>query len=68
MAEFKLARFKYTWQGDWAPAGRYNPDDMIAYGGKVYTCLVTHNAAPDFYLDLNYLECLIKQQIEKVSR
>jgi len=54
MAEFKLARFKYTWQGDWAPAGRYNPDDMIAYGGKVYTCLVTHNAAPDFYLDLNY--------------
>ena len=54
MAEFKLARFKYTWHGDWAAAGRYNPDDMIAYGGKVYTCLVTHNAAPDFYLDLNY--------------
>jgi hypothetical protein len=54
MAEFKLARFKYTWQGDWAAAGRYNPDDIVAYGGKVYTCLVTHNAAPDFYLDLNY--------------
>jgi hypothetical protein len=54
MAEFKLARFKYTWQGDWAPAGRYNPDDIVGYGGKVYTCLVTHNAAPDFYEDLNF--------------
>jgi hypothetical protein len=55
MAEFKLGRFKYTWMGDWAPAARYNPDDIVAYGAKVYVCLVTHNADQDFYVDLNYV-------------
>ncbi len=54
MAEFKLGRFKYTWRGAWAPYGRYNPDDVVSYGGKVYTSLETHTANPDFYSDLEF--------------
>ncbi len=54
MAEFKLGRFKYTWRGTWSPYGRYNPDDVVSYGGKVYTSLDTHVANPDFYSDLNF--------------
>lgn len=54
MSEFKLARFKHTWLSEWLPAARYNPDDIISYGGKVYVCLVSHTASPDFYSDLNF--------------
>ena len=55
MSEFKLTRFKYTWMGAWAPNSRYNPDEMVSYGGKVYTCLVTHTSSTDFYAELNFL-------------
>jgi len=55
MSEFKLVRFKYTWLGAWAPNARYNPDDIVSYGGKVYTCLVSHTASTDFYAELNFL-------------
>ena len=54
MAEFKLSRFKYTWKGEWSSFGRYNPDDVVSFGGKVYTCLDTHVANTDFYQDLNF--------------
>lgn len=55
MAEFKLSRFKYTWKGAWTAYGRYNPDDIVSFGAKVYTCLESHVANPDFYEDLNFL-------------
>lgn len=54
MADFKLGRFKYTWQGTWTAAERYNPDDIVSFGSKVYVCLVSHSANPDFYADLNF--------------
>ena len=54
MADFKFTRFKYTWRGDWSAFERYNPDDIISYGSKVYVCLETHNANPNFYNDLNF--------------
>lgn len=54
MADFKISRFKYTWQGAWTSAERYNPDDVISFGSKVYVCLVSHTANPDFYVDLNF--------------
>ena len=54
MAEFKLSRLKYTWLGEWAAYGRYNPDDIVSYGGSSYVCLDTHVAANDFYSDLNF--------------
>jgi len=55
MADFKLSRFKYTWQGPWQPGRRYNPDDIVGYGAKTYVCLVSHNAAGNFYDDLDFL-------------
>jgi len=54
MADFKLSRFRYTWQGEWAPATRYNPDDIVSYGGKSFTCLTTHVSNFDFYADLEF--------------
>jgi hypothetical protein len=54
MAEFKLGRLKYTWQGAWSAHSRYNPDDVVSYGGKVYTSLETHISNADFYNDLEY--------------
>ncbi len=54
MAEFKLNRFRYTWKGEWSANGRYNPDDVVSYGGKVYVSLESHAAADNFYNDLNF--------------
>ncbi len=54
MAEFKLSRFRYTWKGDWSAFARYNPDDVVSYGGKVYVSLESHVADSNFYDDLNF--------------
>lgn len=54
MAEFKLSRFRYTWRGEWSAYARYNPDDVISYGGKVYVSLDSHTANENFYNDLNF--------------
>lgn len=54
MAEFKISRFKYTWRGEWAFGNRYNPDDVVSFGSKVYICLVSHTANANFYADLNF--------------
>lgn len=54
VAEFKLARFKYTWTGQWQANTVYNPDDVVSVNGKVYTCLVRHTSDNVFYTDLLY--------------
>jgi len=54
MAEFKLARLRFTWQGTWATDTVYARDDIIHYEGKTYVCLVPHTAS-DFYTDLAQL-------------
>lgn len=54
MAEFKLSRFRYTWKGQWSANARYNPDDVVSYGGKVYVSLESHAADSNFYNDLNF--------------
>lgn len=54
MAEFKLSRFRYTWRGQWSAYARYNPDDVISYGSKVYVSLDSHAASQNFYNDLNF--------------
>lgn len=54
MAEFKISRFKYTWRGQWTFGTRYNPDDVVSFGAKVYICLVSHTANADFYADLYF--------------
>jgi len=54
MADFKISRFKYTWRGVWSAHSKYNPDDVVSFGGKVYNCIESHASNADFYYDLNY--------------
>lgn len=62
MADFKISRFKYTWRGEWSFGTRYNPDDVVSFGAKVYICLVSHTANSDFYADLNFVNGNIPPQ------
>lgn len=55
MAEFKISRIRYTWQGNWDAGSAYKPDDVVRYEGKAYVCLVQHTADNDFYTDLNFV-------------
>jgi len=51
MAEFKLGRIRFVWQGDWITGQTYYKDDIIRYGGKTYLCVIGHIANADFYAD-----------------
>lgn len=51
MADFKISRIRFTWQGTWAAGTAYTKDDIVRYGGKVFVCLIGHTAEPDFYAD-----------------
>ena len=51
MAEFKLGRIRFVWKGDWTTGDTYYKDDVVAVGGKVYICVIGHNASPDFFTD-----------------
>lgn len=53
MAEFKLGRIRFVWQGDWVTGQTYYKDDIVRYGGKTYLCVIGHAANTDFYADLN---------------
>jgi hypothetical protein len=55
MAEFKLSRLKYTWRGEWDSSVSYNPDDVVSFGAKVYTCLVSHTSF-EFNADLTAVD------------
>jgi len=52
MAEFKLGRIKFVWKDNWATGTSYYKDDIVAYGGKTYVCVIGHTADADFYTDL----------------
>ena len=54
MAEFKIARLRYNWAGQWADGTFYNRDAVTQYNGKTYICLVPHTSAEDFYDDYYY--------------
>ena len=34
MAEFKLGRIRFVWQGNWATTTNYVVDDVVSKGGK----------------------------------
>ena len=53
MAEFKLGRLKFVWQGDWTTATTYVKDDVVYYNGKTYICTIGHTASANFNTDLN---------------
>jgi len=48
MADFKIARIRYTWKGNWAAATEYVKDDVVAYSGKTFICFVTHTSGSTF--------------------
>ena len=53
MAEFKLGRIRFVWKNNWASTTTYYKDDVIAYGGKMYLCVIGHTSAADFFTDLD---------------
>jgi hypothetical protein len=53
MAEFKLGRIKFVWQGPWATGAAYYKDDVISYGGQTYICIQANTSAATFDADFN---------------
>ena len=53
MAEFKLGRIKFVWQGAWNNAVTYYKDDVVRYGGKTYICTIGHTSESNFFTDLD---------------
>jgi hypothetical protein len=54
MAEFKISRFRYTWQGEWdTNTATYNKDDIVLYQGKSWVCIRQH-APSTFGADQSY--------------
>jgi hypothetical protein len=51
MAEFKLGRIRFVWQGDWATGTTYVADDVVSFGGKSYICIKNHTASAEFNID-----------------
>ena len=41
------------WKNDWTAQTTYYKDDVIAYGGKIYICVLGHSSADDFFTDLD---------------
>jgi len=55
MAEFRLGRVKFVWQGDWAGSTTYYQDDVVRYGGRTYICVIGHTSnSSSFYTDLDF--------------
>ena len=52
MAEFKLGRIKFVYQGAWATSTAYVVDDVVTVGGKTYICVISHTASSLFVTDL----------------
>jgi hypothetical protein len=44
MAEFKLGRIKFVYQGVWAQNYAYVVDDVVTVGGKTYICVISHTS------------------------
>ena len=53
MAEFKLGRIKFVYQGTWAPSTAYVVDDVVTNGGKTYICVISNTSSALFTTDLN---------------
>jgi len=52
MAEFKLGRIKFVYQGTWTANTSYTVDDVVTNSGKTYICVVGHTASALFATDL----------------
>ena len=45
MADFRLGRLKFKWQGNWTASTAYVIDDIVKYGGNSYVCTTNHTSA-----------------------
>jgi hypothetical protein len=52
MAEFKLGRIKFVYQGAWQVSFAYVVDDVVTVGGKTYICTVSNTSSALFATDL----------------
>jgi hypothetical protein len=52
MAQFKLGRIKFVYQGTWTTGSSYVVDDVVTVGGKTYICTVSNTASAYFATDL----------------
>ena len=52
MAEFKLGRIKFVYQGTWTTSRNYLVDDIVTNGGKTYICVISHASSAAFATDL----------------
>jgi len=52
MAEFKLGRIKFVYQGSWTTSRAYVVDDVVSVGGKAYICVISHTSSSLFATDL----------------
>ena len=53
MAEFKLGRLRFVWKNEWTASTTYYQDDVVAFGGKIYICVLGHTSQTDFFSDLD---------------
>ena len=53
MAEFKLGRLRFVWKNQWVTSTTYYQDDVVAFGGRVYICVIGHTSSADFFTDLD---------------
>jgi hypothetical protein len=56
MAEYKLGRIKFVYQGAWAGNTGYVVDDVVTVSGKTYICVLSHtstNTTGGFATDLS---------------
>ena len=44
MADFRLGRIKFKWQGQWLTATAYVVDDVVRYGSSSYVCVTNHTS------------------------
>ena len=55
MAEFNIARIRYTWKDTWTTSTSYVKDDIIRVDGNTYLCMIGHTSDADsFTTDLEY--------------
>ena len=54
MAEFKLGRIRFVYQGQWTTGTPYVVDDVVSIGGKTYICVLNHTAASAFETDQTF--------------
>ena len=52
MAEFKLGRIKFVYQGAWQSGYSYVVDDVVTNGGRAYICVLNNTSSSTFATDL----------------